>query len=348
MNDQDLARRLGATTLFSHLPKEQLLALVQQSPRQKARAGSWLAAAATPLSEHLVLLSGELEARRAWTGPQGDEQSHVWRVGVAAAGAGVTVLSASSSHIHVRALADSEYLAIDGEQLDDLLGWSHLEQSLAMARHLKIFQRVPLGNVLQAFERMALRPVAADETIITQGELGDRYYIILSGEAGVWRTDPLTDETHFLTTLTAPDGFGEEALLVQGYRTATLKMSSPGSLLSLSKTDFEQLLQPSMAEEIDAERARGRLARGEAQLLDCRHAEEHQESRIPGALFVPLDQLRREGVFGLDPASTYIVYCRSGRRSIAASFLLRERGIRALSLTGGIMDWPFDVDSQPL
>ena len=323
MNDQDLARRLGATTLFSHLPKEQLLTLVEQNPRHKVRAGSWLADAATPLSDHLVLLSGELEARRAWTGPDGEEQSHIWRMGVAAAGAGVSVLSASSSHIHVQALADSEYLAIDGEQLDELLGWSHLEKSLSMARHLKIFQRVPLGHVLQAFERMAYRPVAAGETIVEQGELGDRYYIILSGEADVWCTDPLTDETRFLTTLTAPDGFGEEALLVQGYRTATVKMSSPGRLLSLSKADFEQLLKPSMVDEIDADRASSLLARGEAELLDCRHPEEHAESRIPGALFVPLDKLRREGVFALDSASTYIVYCRSGRRSTAASFLLR-------------------------
>jgi rhodanese-related sulfurtransferase len=75
---------------------------------------------------------------------------------------------------------------------------------------------------------------------------------------------------------------------------------------------------------------------------------EYAESRIPGAQLVPLDTLRRRGVFTIDPEPNYIVYCRSGRRSKAAVFLLSERGIRALSLTGGIRDWPYDVDGTAL
>lgn len=38
----------------------------------------------------------------------------------------------------------------------------------------------------------------------------------------------------------------------------------------------------------------------------------------------------------LDPGRPYIVYCRSGRRSAAAAFLLHERGFKANSLTGGV------------
>ena len=90
------------------------------------------------------------------------------------------------------------------------------------------------------------------------------------------------------------------------------------------------------------------LKRGAAKLLDCRYQMEYEESRIPGAQLVTLDNLRREGVFSIDPDLTYIVYCRSGRRSNAAAFLLRERGIRALSLTRGIKDWPYEVDNTAL
>ena len=70
---------------------------------------------------------------------------------------------------------------------------------------------------------------------------------------------------------------------------------------------------------------------------------EFEESRIPGAQLLPVDRLRREGVFTVHPQASYIVYCRSGRRSKAAVFLLRERGIHALSLRGGIRDWPYEV-----
>jgi len=137
-------------------------------------------------------------------------------------------------------------------------------------------------------------------------------------------------------------------LLLGGNRTATVTMNTPGRLLVLSKSDFDQLLKPNMVEEVSAERAQALIREGAAKLLDCRYDMEYEESRIPGAQWVPLSKLRREGVFELDAESNYIVYCRSGRRSNAAAFLLNERGIRAISLTGGIKDWPYEVDSTPL
>jgi rhodanese-related sulfurtransferase/mannose-6-phosphate isomerase-like protein (cupin superfamily) len=348
MDHKDLAKRLGATTLFSHLPREQLIALLAQSPRRQASAGSWIADADSPFKDHIVLLSGELEARRSWTGEDGSAQTFSWRVDVPASGPGFSILSAAGKQIEVQALNDSDYLSIDSEQLDELLGWSQLDGNLQLARHLKVFQHLPLENVQQAFERMSERTVAAGEDIVTQGEPGDSYYIILSGEADVWVTDPLSDETARVTVLGASDGFGEESLLVEGNRTATVRMTTPGRLLVLTKADFDALLKPQMVGVIAAEQAHEMLKRGQARLIDCRYDMEFEESRIPGAQHVPLDRLRREAVFWIDPDPSYIVYCRSGRRSSAAAFLLRERGIRALSLTGGIRDWPFEVDSTPL
>ncbi|HSQ71038.1 MAG TPA: cyclic nucleotide-binding domain-containing protein [Rubrivivax sp.] len=345
MDNGELARRLHATTMFSRLPREQLLALLERSPRRRAPAGEWLAAPGSGLEDHLVLLAGELEVRRTWTGADGVEKTEAWRVGLNADGPGFSLLSAASSGIRVQALADSAYVSIDGEDLDELLGWSHLGGTRLPLRHLKVFHDIPLENAQQAFERMVERPVAAGETIVNQGDSGDSYYIILSGEAEVWVTDPLTDETTRVAVLSDADAFGEEALLLEGSRTATVKMMSPGRLLVLGKPDFDELLKPRMVEEIDAERARGMLQSGQARLLDCRYEMEYEESHLPGAQLVPLDRLRREGVFAIDPAPLYIVYCRSGRRSKAAAFLLRERGIRALSLTGGIRDWPYEVEN---
>jgi rhodanese-related sulfurtransferase len=195
---------------------------------------------------------------------------------------------------------------------------------------------------------MSERPVAAGETIVRQGEPGDSYYIILEGAAEVWVTDPLTDETTRAAVLTEGDAFGEEALLLEGNRTATVTMNSPGRLLVLSKADFDELLKPRMVEEIAAGPAHDLLARGVARLLDCRYEMEFEESRIPGAQLVPLDTLRRQGVFTIDPEATYVVYCRGGRRSAAAVYLLSERGIRAMSLAGGIRDWPYEVDRTAL
>ena len=348
MDLSDLARRLGATTLFSRLPRAQLLALLAQSLRRQVSAGSLLPDTAHGLKNHLVLLSGELEAQRTWTEADGSQNTFAWRVGVRAGGPGFALLSAAGSQVRVQAIADSDYLAIDGDALDELLGWSELDGNATLARKLKVFHKVPLENVQQAFARMEERPVVAGETIVTQDEPGDSYFIILSGEAEVWATDPMTDETAMVAVLSDSDAFGEEALLLGGSRSATVKMNTPGRLLVLSKSDFDELLKPNMVEEVSAEQAHALLSEGSVKLIDCRYDMEFEESRIPGAQWVPLGTIRQQGVFTIDPETTYIVYCRSGRRSNAAAFLLRERGIRALSLSGGIKAWPYEVDNSAL
>jgi len=348
MTLDDLAKRLCATTMFSRLPRAQLLALLERSSRRRAVAGQWITDEAHGLKDHLVLLAGELDARRTWTSPGGGVQSSAWRIGVSAEGPGFSLLSAAGGRIGVYACADSEFLCIDSEALDEALGWSQLGGIELPLQHLKVFHKVPLENVRTAFERMIERTVESGETIVTQGEPGDAYYLMLSGEAEVWVTDPFTDETARVTVLGEGEGFGEEALLLEGNRTATVRMISPGRLLVLGKTDFDRLLKPGMVAEVDAAAARDWLERGAAKLLDCRYPMEYEEGRIPGARLVPLDRLRREAIFSIDPEPHYVVYCRSGRRSRAAVFLLHERGVQAVSLAGGIKDWPYEVDSTPL
>ena len=79
--------------------------------------------------------------------------------------------------------------------------------------------------------------------------------------------------------------------------------------------------------------------------LDCRYDVEFEESHITSAAHAPLDLLRDQTAT-LDTNAAYIVYCRSGRRSTCAAYLLRERGFKAYSLSGGIRDWPYAVEGE--
>ena len=347
MTLSELAKRLRATTLFSHIDTEQLTLLLEQRPERAVRAGDELIEGDRGLVDHLVLLAGQVEARRTWATPEGAEKAYAWQIDAESDGVGFALVTASASNIRVRAITDASYIAVSGEAVDELLGWSQLDDGMVMARHLKVFHNIPLENVRMALKRMVERKVDAGDTIVTQGELGDSYYIILSGEAEVWQTDPFTDETFSAGVRRDGDAFGEEALLQNAYRNATVRMNTPGRLLVLSKADFDELLKPVMVQEVTADRAHAMLKRGSAKLLDCRYDMEFEESRIPGAQLVPLDKLR-EGVSSIDPDTPYIIYCRSGRRSKAAAFLLNERGIVATSLAGGIKDWPYEVDTAPI
>lgn len=344
MHLAELTVRLAATTLFSPLDRMQLRALLERSPRRTTKAGKWLAEPPQGLRHHLILLGGEVEAQRRWSGPDGSQSGNARRVCVETGGPGFALLGAGGSGLCVKATTDTEYLVIDTDDLDDLLGWSFLGAFVLPEPHLKLFHRLPLENVARAINCLAERPVAPGETIVSQGEPGDSYYFILDGEAEVWKADGTSSVPTLVNRLADGDSFGEEALLAECNRTATIKMTTPGRLLVLSRADFDALLRPPMVEEVDAAAARDMVARGDAKLLDCRHPAEYEGSRIAGALLVPLDSLRHDGVFALNPDATYVAYCDTGRRSRAAAFLLRERGIKALSLAGGITRWPYQVE----
>ena len=280
--------------------------------------------------------------------PDGAETGSTRRVSVQAGGSGFALVGAGGRGLRVQAIAETEYLSIDTDDLDDLLGWFFLGAFVLPEPHLKLVHRLPLETVARAINCLAERAVAPGETIVRQGEPGDNYYVILDGEAEVWAADGASGEPTLVNCLADGDSFGEEALLAECSRTATVTMTTPGRLLVLSKADFNALLRPPMVEEVDAAAARNMIARRDAKLLDCRHPVEHEGSRIPDARLVPLDSLRHDGVFALDPDTTYIVYCDTGRRSRAAAFLLHERGIHALSLAGGITDWPYEVEGATI
>lgn len=356
MTMQDLARHLRSLKLFSHIPLKQLEHLLEHCPVATARAGDLLLGEADSERLHLLLLAGTAEAERSWTTP--DQAIHSSRRPLSApkTGAPFAFLGATA-RTRVRAVTEVRYLVIDGDTTDELTGWNQrfseafvgepeLQRRIDLIKQIGLFRNLPLENATEAFKRMRPRAMQAGETVIRQGEKGDAYYIVDTGEAEVIRTDAMSGETGCVARLGSGDGFGEEALLQDGYRNATVTMLTPGQLLVLEKHDFDALIKPSFVEEIAPEQALTMIDSGQAHLLDCRYDLEYEESRIPGATLLPLDTLRAQ-VHRLDPEATYIVYCRSGRRSMAGAFLLRERNIRALSLAGGITGWPYEIDSSP-
>jgi rhodanese-related sulfurtransferase len=344
MKLDELARLLATTTMFSSLGRDRLLALLLNSPRRRARSGEWIADGLDGPLSHIVLLSGEAEVWRSWIDADGQSCVQARRVGVPEGGPGFALISAASHQHRVQALSEADYLAVDSDRLDDLLGWGYLGAFVLPEPHLKLFHTLPLENVAKAINCLVERPVVAGETIVTQGEPGDGYYIILEGEADVLEADAHTGVPTLVNRLGDGDGFGEEALLADCRRTATVTMATPGRLLTLSAAHFNALLSPPMVEVIEAGAARQMLALGTARLLDCRCAAEHDAGRIPGARLAPLETLRHDGVFALEAELPYIVYCSTGRRSRAATFLLAERGIQARSLVGGIACWPYEVE----
>ena len=108
------------------------------------------------------------------------------------------------------------------------------------------------------------------------------------------------------------------------------------------------LALPSITATALASRLREREAgRDEFVLVDVREPGEREVVTIPGALPIPLAQVRSgEGDVLADCADgiPVLVHCKSGARSAEAVRLLRERGLDAVDVTGGVLAWVQDVD----
>jgi rhodanese-related sulfurtransferase len=83
-----------------------------------------------------------------------------------------------------------------------------------------------------------------------------------------------------------------------------------------------------------------------AVIIDCRTEIEWDEGRIKNAILLDLfeSQLFMQTVEGFDKNKIYLVYCRSGSRSVAACQILESVGIKNVyNLTGGISSWDGDI-----
>ena len=80
-------------------------------------------------------------------------------------------------------------------------------------------------------------------------------------------------------------------------------------------------------------------------ILDVREPLEHDMANI-GGMLIPLADLpnQLEQLSDLKDQEI-IVYCRSGMRSARATEILRQRGINAVSLTGGLLAWHRQIDA---
>jgi sulfur-carrier protein adenylyltransferase/sulfurtransferase len=82
-------------------------------------------------------------------------------------------------------------------------------------------------------------------------------------------------------------------------------------------------------------------------LLDVRQPVEYEEGHLPGSVLIPLDELesRRDEIYKeLYSGRKVIIYCRSGKRSMAAAIALCDLGLKNLYiLDGGLNSWQFKM-----
>lgn len=103
------------------------------------------------------------------------------------------------------------------------------------------FYNLSFGELDELIKALRKRKVKKGEIIIKQGEIGDKFYIIGSGEVSVHIKKGL-GAAKKVATLSAGDFFGEMALVTDLPRTATVIAEEPTELFVLYKSDFKKIL----------------------------------------------------------------------------------------------------------
>ncbi|OUS26470.1 hypothetical protein A9Q99_18215 [Gammaproteobacteria bacterium 45_16_T64] len=195
---------------------------------------------------------------------------------------------------------------------------------------MTLFYQSPLAanlssnKVQQVLKNLIHVEVVGGQKIIECHTAGDYFYIIKEGYAEVI-TDHAGPFKGAKFTLEPGDYFGDEALVADTIRNASVVMSTDGLIGKLTSDDFSNIIKsalvitPSVDEFMDLDHPI---------FYDVRFPFEYKLNHISDSLNLPISKIRHN-IHTIDRDKTYVITHEGGSRSELASYLMRQAGIEA-------------------
>jgi len=327
---------------FNTLAYEYLSKIIEKATLKEYDKGAIIFKRGRELNHSIYLVSGNvdlIDSQFAITSICSEDDSHK-----------VPLNSASPTQVSAVAKSLVVVLSVESDFSDLVLAWSEsgsedladtvdgknesvefedAEEGDWMSSLLQspFFNKIPPGNIRQLFMRFTSQKVVADEEVIKEGERGEFFYVLETGSAKVQ-----DKQGNLLAALRPGDYFGEEALVGDTTRNATIKMLTAGKLMCLEKSDFLTLLQEPVRRFISFdELAKNQESENRYQIIDVRLPLERRFQSVPNSRNIPLSQLRKN-LPSLDQSQTYVVTDDAGRRADVAAQLLNQAGYDTLIL----------------
>jgi len=120
----------------------------------------------------------------------------------------------------------------------------------------------------------------------------------------------------------------------------SLRGLAESRLAEISKVASAFFEQSKAPESVDGDELLRRVRSGEVTVLDVRPVEEYRAGHLPGALSVPVADLRAR-LEELPKGREVVAYCRGPHcvMAVEAVALLRNKGFKAQRLEQGVLDW---------
>lgn len=318
---------------FESITDKQLDAIASHVQVSRAPKGTFLIKRGKPLKEVTFLLEGRVDLVDASFNSEsvtgGTDRSRE------------PLTQQSPSVVSALAKSDVEVLNVAHQAFEILEDWTELDPMAVKATATQdngedwmtslldspLFAQVPPTQLQQLFANFEPVEVAAGEAIIEESADGDYFYVIESGNAKV-----VTRFDGEVATLGPGRFFGEEALVGDTIRNASVIMTTPGVVMRLSKEDFKALLQEPLIRYITGEEIHKRALEGEHYtILDVRIPLEYRFGHVKDSANIPLATLRKR-LGKLDDDATYIVTDDAGKRSEVAAHLMCQAGFTTFIL----------------
>lgn len=333
---------LKQLTPISSLNAENIEDLLEKVRSETVKPGKYLFKQGDMDKAHIYLVDGEVELI--------SEKKPVKTIKAGTAEARHPIAHSFPRSVSARAVTPVTVIHVNSDMLDIMLTWDQtgsyqveaLDESddgdgtdwMTRILQTRAFHRIPPSNIQALFMRMEPINFNAGDVVIEQDAPGDYFYIIKDGRCLVTRSTPANPKGVKLATLGVGDSFGEEALISDSTRNATVTMLTNGSLMRLNKEDFNSLLNEPLLSWVNHEEGK-KIVEQDGLWLDVRLPDEYKAGHIKGSINIPLIFLRMKAN-SLDKNKRYVIYCDTGRRSSAASFLLNEKNIESHVLKGGV------------
>lgn len=187
-----------------------------------------------------------------------------------------------------------------------------------------LFERIPITQVQELFLRFEDCQVLKGDVVLKEGDGGDYFYVLASGKAHVYNRCESVD-----VELGPGSHFGEEALLGNTLRNASVKMLTNGVLKRLNNEDFAALLKSPVLQYLETDKLK--TLDKPYKLIDVKMPMEYRVRHVPGSVNVPLSRLRA-AIPQLGNANIYVVPDDAGSRADIAAHLLCQAGYDAFIL----------------
>jgi CRP-like cAMP-binding protein len=120
----------------------------------------------------------------------------------------------------------------------------HVPASVTELSRIGLLAQLPGEQLLKLAGRMERQELGPGAPVLSEGQPGDRFYVVLSGLLSVTQSD-----RGFRGVLKPGDYFGEVALAMGMPRTASVSPMTPVTVASCDRETFDEFIKPLFADD---------------------------------------------------------------------------------------------------